>query len=192
MTRFVCAVTPEEARVVWDSMQRPTPGKVVKHFKEVEGKSVGIDTVRKWFSNNWVKKSPGRKYANSIKEIEKQLPLLTGHTIGDVYAKYVKKSGGTLSEEETFELASRDMANFLIGLVASQTRMMEVMSRADPKGFSELVKATTSVAQAVQTMHHQNNAIKRKTVDLVADKSETDDDLNDALASWSVPAPKSP
>lgn len=178
------AVDIKEAQAVWESMERPSAAKIVKHFKEVEGKVVNIATVNKWFKNNWIRRNAGRKYANPIKEIEKMLPLLTGRTIGDIHAQYVKDNGGTLSEAETFDLAALDMANFLRGLIASQYKMMEVMSRSDPKGFSELVKATTSIAQAVHVMHNQSNAMKRKTIDLVPDKEEEDEALDNALAAW--------
>lgn len=175
----------EEARVVWESMERPSCAKVVKHFKEVEGKVVNIATINKWYKNNWIRGNPGRKFANPIKEIEKLLPLLTGKTIGQVHAQYVKDNGGTLSEGEVFDMATADMANFLRGLIASQSRMMEVMSRDDPKGFSELVKATATISQAVHVMHNQNNALKRKTIDLVPDKEKEDEALDSALAAWS-------
>jgi hypothetical protein len=178
------AVDIEEARTVWESMERPSAAKVVKHFKEVEGKVVNIATINKWYKNNWIRGNPGRKYANPIKEIEKLLPLLTGRTVGQIHAQYVKDTGGEMSEAEVFDLAAADMANFLRGLIASQSKMMEVMSRADPKGFSELVKATTSIAQAVHVMHNQNNAIKRKTIDLVPDKETEDEALDSALAAW--------
>ena len=181
--RFVCSVAPEEARVVWESMERPSGKKVSAHFKKTDGRDVNHNTVTNWYKNGWIKKSPGRKFSNPLREMEKLLPLLAGKTTSDIYAQFVKDSA-TGDIHENVRLANMDMALFLRGSISTAGKLMATMMSSNPEGFSQLMKACCLCLDAVNTTYQKVAAHEHNLINITAEKEDTGEALKDALSAW--------
>jgi hypothetical protein len=78
MSVIACDVSPEEAKVVWESMKAPSDPKVCAAFRQA-GRIVSPSSIRTWRLNEWKRKDDGliSKMQHKLDELEKMVSVLT-------------------------------------------------------------------------------------------------------------------
>jgi hypothetical protein len=181
---FSCQVTPEEAKVVWESMDNPSGPKVCKHFKEKEGKNVCPQTILNWQKHGWKKGLAGKKYANRFRQIEKLMPVMLGITPTEILKEYARESGNEeIDIHESMKQARLDLAVFLRGLVSVQMTLMSKLSISDINGLASLVHATEGMAKTVFAIYEKFSDEESRTIHIVKNPKDGDE-LKDALSAW--------
>ena len=78
MRRFRhCDVTPVDAKAVWQSMEKPSPGRVALALA-LAGKKVSDNTVKRWKKAGWRRGTSPFKEPEPMAELDAAVPVLTG------------------------------------------------------------------------------------------------------------------
>lgn len=97
MSLLACDVSPEEAKILWESTANPSYPKIAAAFRQA-GRTVSAASIRTWKLNGWKRKDEGliAKMQHKLDELEKMVSVLTKNpqtTLADVQPFDTKMPG---------------------------------------------------------------------------------------------------
>src|SRR5215207_4457950 len=140
----VRAATPEDAKRVWDSFEKPTL-RLVEAALKAEGLPIGRTTIKRWRDAGWVQSgTPTQPTPEQVIEANGALLAQPGETPAGAVARLLSPPDeSTASEtprEEMLERACKAAAH-TAEAVLDNIRTQPILYLDDPKAFGALMGA---------------------------------------------------
>jgi hypothetical protein len=150
--RELRAVTPQDAKRVWESQRQPTPSTVARALSQA-GQKVDAKTIARWKARNWMSASPQRHPLESAWDaLETAIPLLTGDPTSTIWrvgrmeemAELLEK----LTEDELYRQRTRALRTVVVVVSLELARRVKEFIPERIDEYTLLLKAVTLAFRA--------------------------------------------
>jgi hypothetical protein len=150
--RELRAVTPQDAKRVWESQRQPTPSTVARALSQA-GQKISAKTIARWKARNWTSASPQRHPLESAWDtLNAAIPLLTGDPVSTVWSlkrmQEIAELLEKLPEDELYRQRTRALRTVVIVVSLELARRVKEFIPERMDEYTLLLKAVTLAFKA--------------------------------------------